>query len=83
MRLTAYFVAGCLVLAILKVSLQVVLATGLIVLIWLAVTRPFETAAWLAILIGYGTLKVYPLQGIVALGVLTALILIKRRNSKS
>jgi hypothetical protein len=72
MRILGFIFAASIALAVLKVGLLVVLAVGLIVLVWLAVTRPVKTATGLTILIAYSFLTTHPLQALAAIVVLLA-----------
>ena len=70
MRLIGYLFVGCIALAVLRVAFQTVAVAALALLLWLAVTRPRETGAFICIFIFVGWVNQHPVLGLTALGLL-------------
>jgi hypothetical protein len=70
MRLIGFLLAGCIVLAILKVAIQIVVTATLALLLWFGITRPRETCIFLLVLIATGLIAQFPAAGLLTFGCL-------------
>ena len=68
MRLLGYIVASCLALALLRVVAQIAVLLVVVILVWLAIYRPRETAGFVLLMLLVGLAGRYPASAALMLG---------------
>ena len=68
MRLLGYIVASCLALALLRVVAQIAVLLVVVILVWLAINRPRETAGFILLMLLVGLAGRYPASAALMLG---------------
>lgn len=80
MRILSFIVAASLVLAVLQAGTKLILAVGLVMFGWCALTRPLQTAAALSSLTCCGLLMSYPVTGLAVLAALSWLSRVAKKE---